>query len=618
MMQQNDGRDGSDPGATVHSLFERHAELDPGRTAVVAAGRSLTYGELNSRSNQVAWRLRELGVGADTMVGICVERSPDMFVGLLAVLKAGGAYVPLDPGYPADRLTFMLRDSRVSVVVTQRDLESALPEHDAVTVLLDDDSDPFGGCPTGNPPAVCGAGNLAYVLYTSGSTGRPKGVLVTHDGVVNLVTGQDYVSVGPEDRVAALATLAFDASTFEIWGPLANGATCVVYTFVGDDLAGLCAKVRDDGVTVLHLTSPVFRQLAAEHFRALNGVRTLLFGGDSVRSDLETLARESFQGELVHLYGPTETTGFATFHVAGSTAENAAVIPIGRPVNNVVVRILGPDGSAVGPGEQGELYIGGRGVARGYLNQPGLTGERFVSQTDGTGAMWYRTGDLVRRDDFGVLHFLGRGDRQVKVRGYRVEPGAVESVLTRHPQVSDAVVVAREDGDGDKRLDAYVVPASGRRAQDEADRQRLVAGLREHMSGVLPEHQHPASLTVIPAVPLTANLKLDQERLPEPVADRRPSLGAVVRPTTHLETALAELWSAKLGAVEVGLDDDFFALGGDSISAVQLAAATTTTLGLRITVRDMFKYPTIRQLSRLLSEHEAAERHAGDTVRCDG
>lgn len=617
-MQQNDGRDGSDPGATVHSLFERHAELDPGRTAVVAAGRSLTYGELNSRSNQVAWRLRELGVGADTMVGICVERSPDMFVGLLAVLKAGGAYVPLDPGYPADRLTFMLRDSRVSVVVTQRDLESALPEHDAVTVLLDDDSDPFGGCPTGNPPAVCGAGNLAYVLYTSGSTGRPKGVLVTHDGVVNLVTGQDYVSVGPEDRVAALATLAFDASTFEIWGPLANGATCVVYTFVGDDLAGLCAKVRDDGVTVLHLTSPVFRQLAAEHFRALNGVRTLLFGGDSVRSDLETLARESFQGELVHLYGPTETTGFATFHVAGSTAENAAVIPIGRPVNNVVVRILGPDGSAVGPGEQGELYIGGRGVARGYLNQPGLTGERFVSQTDGTGAMWYRTGDLVRRDDFGVLHFLGRGDRQVKVRGYRVEPGAVESVLTRHPQVSDAVVVAREDGDGDKRLDAYVVPASGRRAQDEADRQRLVAGLREHMSGVLPEHQHPASLTVIPAVPLTANLKLDQERLPEPVADRRPSLGAVVRPTTHLETALAELWSAKLGAVEVGLDDDFFALGGDSISAVQLAAATTTTLGLRITVRDMFKYPTIRQLSRLLSEHEAAERHAGDTVRCDG
>ncbi|KQV13805.1 amino acid adenylation domain-containing protein [Kitasatospora sp. Root107] len=610
-MHQNDGPAGLRPGATIHSLVERQAELAPDRTAVVAGADTLTYGELNARANRTAWQLRELGVGPGTLVGICVERSADMIVGLLAVLKAGGAYVPLDPGYPAERLDFMLRDSAVPVIVSQHRPASALPPHGAAVLLLDDklpDGEPTTAHPAENPPVI-GRSDLAHVIYTSGSTGTPKGVLVPHSGVVNLVTAQNYVSITPDDRIAALATLSFDASTFEIWGPLVNGATCVVYTFGGDDLSSLCEQVQRDAVSVLHLTSPVFRLLEPGHFRAISGVHTLLFGGDSIRSHSADLARESFTGKLVHLYGPTETTGFATFHDVRSTTGDTAMIPIGGPIANVHVRILDPAGEPVPDGRSGELYVGGHGMTRGYLGRPELTAERFVADPFGpVGSLLYRTGDLVRRGEDGALRFLGRLDRQIKVRGYRIEPGEIEAAFTRHPLVQDAVVVARDDGAGDKRLDAYLVPAGRPAAPDgdpsavrEADR-KLVTELRRHVTDLLPRYQHPASITVIPAVPLTANLKVDLARLPEPAEERSLTLDTPVHPRSTVETALAALWAGLLGVAEVGIDDNFFEIGGDSVSAVQMATAASRAAGAPITVRDVFRFPTIRQLSALTAQ----------------
>ncbi|MGV2915534.1 non-ribosomal peptide synthetase [Streptomyces alfalfae] len=607
MIHQNDGPVRHWPGATLHALFEQHAKRDPDRPAVIASEQTLTYGQLNTQANRLAWRLRNQGVGPGTLVGICVERSAAMIVGLLGILKAGGAYVPIDPGYPADRVEFMLKDSAAPVLVSQQRLAAALPTHVATVVLLDEDP----ACPAENPPAV-GQPDLAYVTYTSGSTGTPKGVLVPHQGVVNLVTAQTYVSVTAEDRVAALATLSFDASTFEIWAPLVNGATCVVYSFGGDDLYSLCEQIQRDGVSILHLTSPVFRLLEAKHFTALTGVHTLLFGGDSIRAQLADVAKEAFAGRLVHLYGPTETTGFATFQDVRAMTGDTSIIPIGGPIGRVHVRVLGPDGEHVPDGQAGELHIGGFGVTRGYLNRPELTAERFVPDTHhATESLLYRTGDLVQRGPDGALRFLGRLDRQIKVRGYRIEPGEIEAALTQHPLVSDAVVISPDDGAGDKRIDAYVVPAyapTGCAAKAtpgnctrEEDR-TLVTELRRRITEALPRYQHPASITVIPAIPLTANLKVDLASLPAPAEERGLAQDAPVNPRSKLESALVELWGETLGLAEVGIDDNFFELGGDSISAVQMAAAIARTASVLVTVRDIVRFPTIRQLSALAYE----------------
>jgi acyl-coenzyme A synthetase/AMP-(fatty) acid ligase/acyl carrier protein len=353
--------------------------------------------------------------------------------------------------------------------------------------------------------------------------------------------------------------------------------------------------VQRDSVTILHLTSPVFRLLEPRHFTALTGVHTILFGGDSVRSEIGVRAREAFHGKLIHLYGPTETTGFATFHDVGAGAGSGAQIPIGRPIRHAFVRILDPDGRPVRDGAAGELHIGGRGVARGYLNRPDATAERFVRDPAGDGdARLYRTGDLVRRGDDGAIQFLGRLDRQIKVRGYRIEPGEIEAALTRHPDVRDAVVVAREDGTGDKRLDAYVVPARPGEPDDQ-----LVAVVRRHIRDVLPKYQHPATVTVLAAVPLTENLKLDQSRLPAPRSSSpRPSAGS----PDDLESELVRLWCGTLGLHDVDIDEDFFELGGDSIAAVHLAAAVERSTGRPFPVKNVFQHPTIRQLSKAVAK----------------
>ncbi|MEV6524570.1 non-ribosomal peptide synthetase [Longispora sp. NPDC051575] len=582
---------------TLHGLFERHAQAAPDRVAVVAGAEILTYGELNRQANQVARHLREEGVGPETLVGIGVHRSVDMLVGLLAILKAGGAYVPLDPGLPAERLSIMVRDTGAPIIVTEHRVAAGLRQLEVPLLLLDEPG-AFERYPTENLPETSSADGLAYVIYTSGSTGRPKGVMVTHAGVVNLVTAQSYVSVGPEDRVAALATLAFDASSFELWAPLLHGATCVVYAFAGDELSVLVDRLRRDSVSVLHLTSPVFRLLEPRHFRALSGVHTILFGGDAVRGDVGTQAANSFHGRLIHLYGPTETTGFATFQEVEATARNATLVPIGRPIRHVHARILRPDGQAVEEGHPGELYIGGRGVARGYLNRPDLTAERFVSDpARGGEARMYRTGDLVKLGEDGAMHFLGRLDRQVKVRGYRIELSEIEEAITRHPTVRDAVVLVREDGTGDKRIDAYLVSSE---AEGNIDPEQLVADVRRHLLGVLPRYQHPATLTVISAIPLTDNLKVDESRLPAPTSGRRDTADG--GPGGDLENMLTKLWQTTFGLAEVGVDDNFFDLGGDSISAIHFAATAERATGRRVMVGDVLRNPTIRQLHDVVAQ----------------
>jgi len=611
---------------TLDDAIARHAAANPGRIAVVCGDEILTYGELNARADRIAERLRHRCVGPETLVGICVERSAQMLGGLLGILKAGGAYVALDPAYPEDRLTFMLRDTGAPVVVTQRSVVSAIPVGDHDVVLLDDDTDPAGE----EPAATTGSGSssdpLAYVTYTSGSTGMPKGVLVTHASVLNLVRDQNYVTVTPDDRVAALATLSFDASTFEIWAPLVNGATCVLYTFSGEDVSRLVARMNRDAISILHLTSPVFRVLGPEHFRSLTGVRSLLFGGDAVRAELGAVAAQCFAGELVHLYGPSETTGFATYHDVRSPEPGAVTIPIGVPIRNVETRVLSPDGTAAADGTAGELYIGGAGVARGYLNHPELTAERFVPNR-GDRPSLYRTGDLVRRCNGGALQFLGRIDRQVKVRGFRIEPGEIEYALTRHHRVDDAVVVARDDGVGDKRLDAYVVLSPGSTGeQDLADTfgpqedkstgdGALVAQIRRQLAETLPRHQIPASITVIAAIPLTPNLKIDEARLPPLAESRSGAARELAQPRSRLEDDLLQICRDVLGTTELDVDDDFFDVGGDSISALLVVSEIERTTGVRVEVGAFFEHPTIRALSRAVEGSEAPRGVESDLGR---
>ena len=585
------------PVATLPQLFAAQAARTPDTIAVVFEDTALTYAELDARANQLAHHLQGLGVGPEVVVGLCVERSLEMVVALLGILKAGGAYLPLDPGYPPDRLAFMLADARVDVLVTRTALRDRLPPAPARIVCLDADGPAIARHPTAAPAHALCPQNTAYVIYTSGSSGVPKGVSTLHRGIVGLIKNQSYASWSTNETIIQIAPLAFDASTFEIWGPLLNGAKLALMPPGEWTLADLQYHIQMQHVSVLHLTASLFNTLLSDDYPGLAGVKQLLTGGDIVSGfQFRKILAASDDRRLVHCYGPTEATTFsATFSASGADS-TCGSLPIGQPIANTQVYVLDGGLEPVPAGVAGELYIAGAGLARGYLGRPGLTAERFVADRFGpAGGRMYRTGDLARWRSDGVLEFLGRADDQVKLRGFRIEPGEIEAALTRHPDVGQAAVIAREDQAGDKRLVAYVVAASGRAVD--------AAALRADLAQRLPDYMVPSAFVLLDRLPLTPNGKLDRRALPAPdftgVSEPRA-------PRTPQEEILCGLFAEVLGLERVGLDDGFFALGGHSLLAMRLISRIRATLDVEVTIRALFEAPTVEALAKRLDDGEAA------------
>ncbi|HVR99977.1 MAG TPA: non-ribosomal peptide synthase/polyketide synthase [Thermoanaerobaculia bacterium] len=587
LVEWNDSRAGYPRELCIHQIFEAEAARAPGAVAAVFGDRELTYAELNGQANQLARHLRRLGVGQEVRVGVCCDRSFDMVVALVAILKAGGAYLSLDPALPAERFRFLLEDSGVRAVVAQErwaDLFAGLP-----CVLLERHRHECSGLSRDDLPPHATADDLAYVSYTSGSTGMPKGVEVVHRAVARLVKDAGYVSLGPDEVLLHLAPLAFDASTFEIWGSLLNGARLVIAPPGEVDLEALGAILRRHGVTTLWLTAGLFHLIVMERLDDLRGVRQLLAGGDvlsvpHVRRFLAGLP----DSRLINGYGPTEGTTFTCAYPIPASEDFGATVPIGRPIHGTTAYVLDPDLLPVPLGAAGELCIGGDGLARDYLNRPELTASRFIPDPLGgeTGGRLYRTGDLVRHLTDGRIEFLGRIDQQLKIRGFRVEPGEIEAELARHPGLREVVVTARESASG-KRLVAYFV----------AEREGTVtpSDLLASARLSLPDYMVPAAFVELSELPLNRNGKVDRRALPEPDAAGKETAPAS-RPRDFLEEQLAAIWSQVLRVDQVGLDDDFFSLGGDSILSIQIVARASQA-GIRITARQIFESLTVAELA---------------------
>jgi amino acid adenylation domain-containing protein len=587
------------PVFCVHERFEEQTRRTPAAVAVRYEHESLTYGELNEQANRLAHHLRTLGVKPDALVALCLERSLELVVAVLAVLKAGGAYVPLDPEYPAERLAFVLGDCGASVLVTQDRLLDHFAEPAPAVVCLDRDHSLLAQESAANPPPAARPENLAYVIYTSGSTGQPKGVLVEHRNVARLFTATDaWFAPGPQDTWTLLHSYAFDFSVWEIWGALLHGGTLVVVppwtTRSPDALAQLLVE---EGATVLNVTPSLFMTAMDELLAVKDrlSLRLVIFGGEALHTRLLAPWYERVpedRPQLVNMYGITETSVHVTYRPLTAADARRDGSPIGRPIPDLDLYVLDAKLKPVPPGVAGELFVGGAGVARGYLNRPELNEQRFIASPFGVGRL-YRTGDRARTSTDGELLFEGRLDDQVKIRGFRIELGEVQAALAGDAAVAECAVLADSEGPGDTRLTAYVVPAG--HATDPAS---LRADLRARLRDKLPEYMVPSSLTLLDALPLTTNGKLDRRALPAPTEDR--AAREPTPPRTELERELAEVWRELLGAEIVGVEDDFFEMGGHSLLAAQLAARVRARVGSDCSVRDVFEEPTVAGLARRL------------------
>ncbi|MEU2674396.1 amino acid adenylation domain-containing protein [Streptomyces sp. NPDC007164] len=578
---------GAEAGATVHRLVEECAALRPDTTAVLSAGRELTYRELNARANRLARHLRSRGAGPGAAVAVCLERGPEQITALLAVLKSGAAYLPLDPEHPADRLAYMIADARAVLVVTDSTRAALLPDEPG-RFLTDRDWTSLADLPAHDPEPAASCGDLAYVIYTSGSTGRPKGVEIEHRSLAGLVRWTaDTFGAPPGRRVALLAGVGFDAAAWELWPALATGATvCVPDDTVRLTPALLQQWLSERRVTGTFVSTPMLESLAALDWSEPTSLEYVLTGGDALR--LPAGLRLPFR--VVNNYGPTESTVVTT---SAEVVTGTAVPPIGRPVRGTFVYVVDRYGRPVPTGVPGELLVGGAGLARGYRGQPGRTAERFVTaDVDGTPRRVYRTGDRVRWLADGQLEFLGRLDDQVKLRGHRIEPGEIETVLLTGPDVAAATVVVREDAPGDKRLVAYVVPAAGATVRGEALRGRL---RRE-----LPDFMVPSAFVALERLPLTPNGKVDRRQLPAP--EPRASEAGGPAPRTPVERAIAAAWSQVLGTEVTCVDDNFFELGGHSLLATQVTSRLRDALGVEVPVRELFAAPTVLGLAAAVAE----------------
>ena len=596
----------SDQRAVLHCLFQEQASRTPEATAVVGGADSLRYHELEVRSNQLAHRLQALGVVPESLVGLLTDRSVDMVVAVLGILKAGGAYVPVDAANPADRVAAIFDDANVPVVVTQSSLARIVPGRSKV--LLDGDSADLAQYPVTPPTTSVDSDNAAYVIYTSGSTGKPKGVVVTHRNVVRLFAStRQWFEFGPTDVWSLFHSIAFDFSVWELWGALLHGGRLVV---VPQDVTRAPERfyrlLRDEGVTVLNQTPSAFRAVlpTALHAGRELPLRYVVFGGEalhlaSLKPWVALYGDDAPQ--LVNMYGITETTVHCTYRrIRSADLDRGSVI--GVPIPDLGFHLLDERQQPVADGVTGEIYVSGAGVARGYLNRPELTASRFLpgAFSNTPGARMYRSGDSARRLADGEVEYLGRLDTQVKIRGFRIELGEIESAMRQVPGVRDAVVVARDDAVHDKILVAYYTTGIG-------STDLTATTFRTHLSARLPEHMVPARFVPLERIPLTVNGKVDQRALPAP-GRRRPVLGVpMVAPRTPVEAWIASHWATVLDLDEVGVDDPFFELGGNSVAAVRLLANLSRDAGADLPALLLFRAATVGEIARLL---ESEHRHA--------
>ena len=574
----------------VHQLFELQAARQPNAVAVVHGEKQISYGELNRRANQLAHYLRAHGVGLETRVGVLMERSANWILALLGILKAGGVYVPLDGSYPAGRLRFMLDDADIRLLLTER----GQPQIEASEVVyLDQGWEWLENESAENPENLTQAENLAYLMYTSGSTGQPKGVGVPHRAINRLVRNTNYVKFDENDRVAQISNASFDAATFEIWGAVLNGSRLVILekeTALSPKELG--KQLIEHEISVMFLTTALFNQTALSRPEIFASLKYMIFGGDAV--DPRAVQRVLEEGKPQHLvngYGPTEGTTFTTCYDAQAAGIGARTIPIGQPISNTEVWVLDQQSRIVPVGVPGELCIGGDGLARGYMGRPELTAEKFVPHpySRNPGARLYRTGDLVRYREDGNIEFLKRMDQQVKVRGFRVELGEIESTLNQYWAVVESVVVDRKDDSGDTRLIAYIVPEQG----VEPASLELLTFLQEK----LPSYMLPSAFIAIKEIPLTPNGKVDRRALPAPEQIGASTGAGFIAPRTEMEQLVAEIWRETLGVTQVGVESNFFDLGGHSLLATRVMNRIRERCGVELPLRVLFEFPTVVSLA---------------------
>ncbi|MEU6405194.1 non-ribosomal peptide synthetase [Streptomyces sp. NPDC046985] len=587
---------------SLHGSFAEQALRTPDVIAVSCGEDRLTYRELDARANRLAHRLAELGVRAETPVAVLMERSVDLVAALLAVLKAGGCYLPLHSAYPAARMRQIVGHCAVPVLLTDpATRERELPEVAAVVTVQGEKG--LAGYPDSDPGVPVDPEHLAYVIHTSGSTGVPKGVAVAHRDAVGLARDAIWEG-GRHERVLMLAPYAFNVSTYELWVPLTHGGRLVAPPAGDLDVARIHRLIVEERITGVHLTAGLFRVLAEEAPQCLAGVREVLTGGDVIAPTAVQRVLARNPGLVVRaMYGATEATLFSTHSPMTAPFTPEGPVPVGRAMDGVRLHILDAELRAVPAGEVGALHIAGRGVARGYLNRPELTSERFVANPfGGPGERMYRTGDLVRRDRRGRIEYVGRADEQLKVRGFRVEPAEVEAALALFPGVSHAAVAAKESETGDRRLVGYYVPQG-----EDVE----AAAVRAHLAELLPDYMVPAALMAVPYLPLTPNGKLDRRALPDPGPDRSPAGRA---PASDRQRELCALFAEALAAPEVGTDDSFFDLGGESLAAMRLVSRIRSRFGTDLTITQFFDTPTVLGLDGLLG----AAGTAPDESRTEG